>query len=363
MVVTTHVRWAVVGCGWVASDYIIPAIADSLNGKVVALCDVSADAVRNALQGAMKHAFDDASDRTFDVALDNDVVTHAMVERDPMPIYSFTSLDELLRFGEFDAVYIATPNVYHAEIAVACAQSGKHVLCEKPMATCVTDARRMVDACLSANVSYATAYDQRYHPAHVALRACVARGDLGVITQARIHYACWLAPDWHADNWRIDPALAGGGAVLDLAPHAIDLLESVLGDTWTTLVALTQHRVHSYVVDDGAVLAGRFASDALGLLQVAYNCSETYPRRTLEVIGTRAHALAIDTMGQTPGGRLTLTLAKTGETLGIPFDHQRSPFIGTVETFSENILNHRVDTNSGQSDLRLFALLEQATCH
>ena len=95
-----------------------------------------------------------------------------------------------------EAVYVATPNDRHADVVEACARAGKHVLCEKPMATTLDDARRMVAACERAGVRYATAFDQRFHAAHRRLRDLVAGGALGVVAQARIHYACWLPADW-----------------------------------------------------------------------------------------------------------------------------------------------------------------------
>ena len=254
--VNSHGRklgWGLVGCGWVAADYVAPGIAASGNGRVVAVHDLDPAAMVRI--GGDRRAHD--------------------------------TLDALLGDDEVEAVYVATPNHVHAGAVVAAARAGKHVLCEKPMATTREDARRMVAACAEAGVTYATAYDQRFHAAHRRLRGLVAEGALGVVAQARIHYACWLPGDWSADNWRVDARRAGGGAMIDLAPHGIDLLEVLLGDEWEALTALTQRRVHPYDVDDGAVLAGRFKAGTLATIHVAYNCPDALPRRTLELIGTR----------------------------------------------------------------------------
>ena len=161
---------------------------------------------------------------------------------------------------------------------------------------------------------------------------------------------------------RIDPRQAGGGAMIDLAPHGIDLLEMLLGDEWTSLTALMQRRVHDYEVDDGAMLMGRFKSGILGMLQVAYNCPETFPRRTLEIIGTKGRALAYKTMGQTPGGTLTLTDAATGEDrlVDISPAEDRSPFLNQVEAFSACVLEGRTYPFSPERDVRLLGLLTRA---
>ncbi|WP_223641024.1 Gfo/Idh/MocA family protein [Corallococcus sp. EGB] len=327
---TRSLGWAVVGCGWVARDYVIPALQGASNARLVALCDVSAEALMRIRADGVNR---------------------------------YTALGSVLADKDVQAVYIATPNHLHVAMTEACAAAGKHVLCEKPMAITARDGLRMVSACQRAGVHYATAFDQRHHAAHRRLRTLVKEGALGTITQARIHYACWLPEDWAPDNWRIDPEQAGGGAMIDLAPHGLDLLEVVLGDEWASLSALTQRRVHTYAVDDGAVLMGQFKSGTLGLLQVAYNCPDTYPRRTLELIGTKARALAYKTMGQTPGGTLTLTDAKTGgETrIILPPEEDPSPFLHQVESFSACVLEGRPQPYAPERDVRLVGLLSQAT--
>ncbi len=179
---------------------------------------------------------------------------------------------------------------------------------------------------------YGTAYDQRHHPAHAAIREAVARGSLGTVTAIRIVYACWLDSGWAPDNWRADPARAGGGALLDLAPHGLDLVQFLLGDEPLEAVrALGQRRVHGYGVEDGAVLAARTASGVLASLHVAYNHRETLPRRRLEVVGTEGILVAENTLGQSAGGTLTHLDARglahaVPVPLGDPFARQMAAF-------------------------------------
>ncbi len=331
----TQLGWGLVGCGWVASDYVAPAIVASSNGRLVGLFDPDQAAMARlvAMSGAV-----DGSLR-------------------PHP-----SLANLLADPLIQAVYVATPNHLHPSVVIACAQAGKAVLCEKPMATTLDAARGMVEACAAHSVPYATAFDQRFHPAHRYLRTLVAAGELGEVTQARIHYACWLPGDWSGDNWRIDPARAGGGAMIDLAPHGIDLMEVLLGDEWDDLFAIKQRKIHTYAVDDGAVLAGRFRGGTLATLHVAYNCPEEFPRRTLELIGTKRMAIALNTMGQTPGGRVTLIDARNGERTERVFadDPSQSPFQAQVEAFAAAILTGSAFPFSPRRDLTNFALLEAA---
>ena len=326
---TPRLGWCVVGCGWVARDYVIPALLSARNGRLHAACDCNEKALMALSDGDYL--------RTTDLA-------------------------EALAEPGVDAVYVATPNNVHRAVVEAAAAAGRHVLCEKPMASTATDARAMVEACRRAGVTYATAFDQRFHAVHQTLARLVGEGRLGIITQARIHYACWLPSTWASDNWRIDPGRAGGGAMIDLAPHGIDLLEMLLADQWLELRALTQRQVHAYPVDDGAVLMGRFRGGALATLHVGYNCPDAYPRRTLELIGTKARALALDTMGQTPGGMLTLTDAQSGHEVRVLPDDDRSPFVAQLEAFAAAVLHGEPFRFAAGDDIRKCELLE-AACH
>lgn len=300
--------WALVGCGWVARDYVAPAIADSANGRLVALCDrdpAALDRVGAVAPGAARYA----------------------------------DLAACLADPAVGAVYVATPNHSHAAVVRAAAAAGKPVLCEKPMAPTAAEAEAMVAACDEAGVLYATAFDQRWHGAHRRLRRLVADGALGTVTCVRIHYACWTPPDWRPaeyahDNWRVDPGRAGGGAMIDLAPHGLDLVQMLLAEPITTVACLLQRRVFDYPVDDGAVISARTASGVLVSHAVAYNRPDVFPRRELEVIGDQGRALAVNTMGQTPGGRLTRT-GLDGVARAVSFAAEdRSPFAAQVEAFA-----------------------------
>ncbi len=313
------VGWGVVGCGWVARDYAIPAIRTV--AELVAVFD-AAPAVGHGL-GARRAA----------------------------------SLDDLLSDDAVEAVYVATPNDAHRHAVVAAAAAGKAVLCEKPMATTREDAAAMVDASLRAEVPYATAYDQRFHAAHRALRDLVVAGALGTVTQATIRYACWLPRDWAADNWRVDPRRAGGGAVLDLAPHGIDLVAALTGADPVAVDVMLQRRVHSYDVDDGGIVSARYAGDILATLSVGYNCPDALPRRRLELVGTRASAVALDTMGQTAGG--TLTLHDADGARPVPLRDDRSPFEVQIEAFGAHVRGAPFP-GSPRRDLAAFNLLADA---
>ena len=331
----TSVGWGIVGCGWVARDYVAPAVAASTNGHLVALCDLDARAL-------------------------------AAVQPDDTGLHRTTSLADFVRTPGLQAVYVATPNAHHASVVAVLAEAGLPVLCEKPLARTAAEAAEMVQAAAQAGTLLATAFDQRFHPAHVRLRELIQAGNLGRVTCVRIHYACWTPADWAPDsdqgtyqNWRISAEQAGGGAMIDLAPHGLDLVQTLLGEPLTSIAALTQQRIHDYAVDDGAVLIARTSSGVLLSHTVGYNCPDNYPRRTLEVIGDLGRALALNTMGQTPGGTLTLTHAD-GRVEEIEFDQQASPFQRQVEAFAEAVCSGQAFPYPPELDLHTMHLLDAA---
>jgi predicted dehydrogenase len=320
-------------------------------------------------------------------ACDRDVVAAARLATGHDDVLATADLDALLSRPGLDAMYVATPNSAHLPVVAAVAARGIPVLCEKPLAADVDDAAAIVAAC--AGTVAGTAFDQRFHPAHRRIADIVAAGELGTVTAVRIVYACWLPPDWSPDgapseqfgsvtvrsghptsevvaelprydNWRVDPARAGGGALVDLAPHGIDLVGALLGgDDLTELQVLLQRRVHAYPVDDGAVVAGRTAGEALFSAHVAFNTPDALPRRRLEVVGTRAQLVAEDTMGQTAGGRLTRHDAD-GTAVDVPFDTATSPFAAQLAAFSAAVAGSAPWPWPLERDLRLHRLLHSA---
>ena len=302
--------WVIAGAGWVARDHMAPALAASPTSRVVAVVDrdlAAARALAQRFPGAAAH---------------DDLAT-------------------AFREPGARAAYVATPNHAHREVAAAAAAAGLAVLCEKPLAATLDDAAALVRACEEAGVLAATAFDQRFHPAHRRIAELLAQGALGTVTSVRIVYGCWLPPGWAppgsttGDNWRVDPVRAGGGAYVDLAPHGLDLVGALLGEDVEVATTHLQRRVHDYAVDDGSVLVGSTPSGVLVSIANSFNTVETLPRRRLEVVGTRGQLVAQNTMGQTAGGTLELIDAATGESSPVGFDTATSPFAAQVRAVEE----------------------------
>ena len=319
-------RFGIIGFGWVARDYMYPAILASERADLVAASSLGTNDLRSL----------------------------------PDSVGRYQDWQSMLQREELDAIYVATPNYVHCEQTVKSLQRGLHVLCEKPMTTTAERARLMIEVAANNERTYATAFDQRFHPAHRLMREWIAAGRLGIVTQVRTDYACWLDREWADSNWRIEAKKAGGGAIIDLAPHGLDLLEFLLQQRVSELAIYAQHAVQTYGVDDGGTLMVRFGDAVLGTMHVGYNRPETLPRRRLEIIGTRGRLLAQNTMGQTAGGTLTFTDAETGDEVPLSFDERVSPFAQQLEHFMDTIEGKRTPERLPTDDVRLVQVLERA---
>ncbi|MGB9606205.1 MAG: Gfo/Idh/MocA family protein, partial [Bryobacteraceae bacterium] len=267
------------------------------------------------------------------------------------------------------AVYVATPVYTHREQVLACARAGKHVLCEKPLGLTVAEAEEMVRACRQAGVLLGTAFMMRFHAQHQAALKLIRDGRLGKPVYVRAQLSCWYPPMVGA--WRQDPALGGGGSLIDMGGHCLDLLEMFFGRV-RRLACLTAHAVHDYAVEDGATVLLEFANGALGTVDTFFSIPDEASDNVLELYGSRGAILARGTIGQ--GAQGTMVARLRGEQAGYDARQERSGAQGTeiapepvntyraeIEEFSRAILEGRQPTITGEDGLRNQRLL--AACY
>ncbi len=174
-----------------------------------------------------------------------------------------------------DIVYIVLPNAMHAEYTARAAAAGKHVLCEKPMATSVADAQRMVDACKAAGRKLMIAYRCQYEPHHRALIAAVRSGQHGPV---RLIEA--VNGQSNADNgqWRHDLAMAGGGSLPDVGLYCLNAARYITGEEPVEVMAtLTRPQGDGRFkqVEDVCSFSLRFPSGALATCSSGYSFHES----------------------------------------------------------------------------------------
>ena len=190
-----------------------------------------------------------------------------------------TDWEQVMARGDIDLVDISTPGEWHCPMALEAARQGKHIVCEKPLANTLPEARRMVEAVEQAGVRHFLMHNYRRVPAVALTKKFVQDGRLGKIYHFRARYL----QDWAMSSglhmlWRFDKNLAGSGALGDLGAHIIDLARHLCGEI-AELAAVTEtfipkrpaapgsREMRNVTVDDAAALCVRFENGAIGTLE------------------------------------------------------------------------------------------------
>ncbi|MET7714096.1 Gfo/Idh/MocA family oxidoreductase [Streptomyces sp. NPDC005407] len=193
------------------------------------------------------------------------------------------------------AVIVTSENTRHRQLVEQAAAAGAHVLCEKPIATTEDDAHAMIDACEQAGVSLMTAYPVRFHPAFTALRHTLAGGSLGSLLS--VHGVNNSSAPGLDRPWFADPALAGGGAIMDHTVHIADLLDVLLdGEQPAQVYAvantlLTRGGADQQEVESAGLLTLTYARGLVATIDCSWSHPPSHPTwggLTLTCIGDRA---------------------------------------------------------------------------
>ena len=205
----------------------------------------------------------------------------------------------------YDAVYIATPPAFHLEYAETAAEHGKHVLCEKPMEVTVERAEEMVRVCEDAGVTLMIAYRIQAEPAVRRLRKLIQVGFIGDPVYLHGQFSAAVFDDDSVEDvWRVDPDVAGGGALMDLGIYPLNTSRFLLG-TDPIAVEATTASVHDEFagVDEHVSLQVSFSESVTG----SFSASFTAHRDSrLQVVGTEGHVLIESAFGSLATREVTL---------------------------------------------------------
>lgn len=264
--------------------------------------------------------------------------------------FAYTSYDEMLANPEVDAVFIATPNVFHADQVVAAAGAAKHVFCDKPLATSVSDARRAIDACASAGVSLGVNFHNRHLPWVRDVSGLIADGNIGEVRVVQLQVA---SGPRHYDNWRADPAMAGLGSVHNVGVHGLDFLRVLLQSEPVEVMAMFDQAPGSGAVEMLALLQLRFENGAM----VQYNANETLrdPLNDIVIYGTAGRVVGRSFTRSRSDGELAI-LTEAGETITrypAPEAHRLS-----LASFTSAVLKGEEPNASGLDGLRSAQICE-----
>jgi 1,5-anhydro-D-fructose reductase (1,5-anhydro-D-mannitol-forming) len=323
--------WIVIGTGIFAANRIAPALNRAVGGRLVAV-------VSRERERAEEFAQEHGARRAYD------------------------NLEAGVRDPDVGFVWVATPHALHLEPVLAAARAGKHVLCEKPLATSRADAREMIRACSRAGVLLGTGFHLRHHPLHQEARRLVLAGALGEIVSAE---AEWSTPPvrpgaGYNAPWRRDPELAFAGITTGTGVHAIDLLRYVLDDEIVELSAMTNAATSTLApLETQAAALLRFAGGAIATM----GCRRGIPRpaNDLTVIGTQGRLTVRHGIDEVTHGTLEVEGVEP-ELTGVPVGSDM--YTLQAEAFMQAAQENREPNASGEDGLRvveaLDALLESA---
>lgn len=194
-----RLRYAIVGLGRISVNCFMPAIKASSTSEITALVSGTPEKARRL---ASQYGVPESS------------------------IYSYEQFDRIRENAGIDAVYIGLPNGMHAEYTIRAAHAGKHVFCEKPMATTVEDAKAMIVACKQARRKLMIGYRCQLEPTTLHVKQLIQSGKLGTIHSIESANG-FNTP---AGEWRLNPKLAGGGPLLDVGIYSLNACRFLLGE-------------------------------------------------------------------------------------------------------------------------------------
>jgi predicted dehydrogenase len=315
------VRWGIIGCGEVTEVKSGPGFQKAEGSQLVAVMrrngELAADYARR--HGVPKW-YDDA--------------------------------DKLIADPEVDAIYIATPPSTHKDYVLRCAAAGKPVLVEKPMALNHAECMDMSAACAAANVPLFVAYYRRALPRYLKVKSLIDSGAIGEVRMVttRFHRPALERDSDPSQFWRIDPALAGGGHFVDMAGHALDFLDYVLGPI-AEVSGFAANQAGLYAAEDIVSGCFRFASGVQGVGQWCFTVAEQLD--LTEIIGARG-SVRFTVFDDSP---IQLDVAGTIETFAItnpPHVHQ--PYIQTVV---DSLLGKGTSPSDGTSGARASWVMDK----
>ena len=330
---TRRIRWGVFGSGGIARRRTIPeGILPASNAELVGVCGNNRAANISVAQ-------------TFNVR-------------------AFETSEELLG-ANIDAVYIATPVHLHHDQVLMCAKAGKHILCEKPLGLTIAQAEEMVDGAKRAGVKLGVAFMMRFQAQHQVALRMIRAGKLGKPVYARAQLSCWYPP--MEDAWRQDFRRAGGGSLVDMGVHCIDLLEMFFGPVSSVFCA-TKNLVHDYPPEDSAVVTLTFQNRALATVDTFFCIPDESSENVLELYGSGGSIVAKGTIGQNSAGKMLARFRRESHNYnavqerhwedGIEIDPVPvNTYRAEIEEFSQALIDGRKPSVNGGAGLRSQVIL------
>ncbi len=316
------IRYGIVGFGLHAVKRLMPGFALAHNCRVTAL-------TRRDLNQARKSASE------FNIPL------------------AFSSVAELCRSPEVDAVFIATPNACHLSDTLTAIECSKPVLCEKPMAMNAEECREMVEAAQKARVLLGVAQVFRFEDTTTRLRHRVHSGEIGKPILARAEFS--FPGKNAARTWIHDASLAGGGPIADVGVHCIDALRYMLDDEVVRVTARAASDAESGDVEAAAALILEFSRGTLASVLVSFRAEYRTP---LEIVGETGVLRADD--GFNVERPISLQLRRNGNIVRTEVVSNQYAYARQVDMFADAVEGHSTFAVPGEEGWQNQEILDAA---
>jgi predicted dehydrogenase len=313
------INFAVAGLGSLSTNQIAPALMQTRNAR---LAGIITGTPAKAEQWQARYGIPDGN------------------------VYDYDSMVQLRDNPDIDAVYVVTPNGLHPEHTIKAARAGKHVLCEKPMANTAADCEAMIAACRDAGVKLAIGYRCRFEPHHRECMRLAREREFGALKLIEAGFGFRIG---NPNQWRLDGALAGGGALMDVGIYALQACRYLTGEepTLVTAVETKTDPVKFAEVDESITWQMRFPSGVIGNCTTTYNANGINKFRAYAERGWFGMAPAFDYSGL------------RAETSRGPFAFDAiDQFAAEIDNFAQCILADRESTVAGEEGLRDLRLIE-----
>jgi predicted dehydrogenase len=315
--------WAIVGLGSLAINQILPAFAKCEKSKVVALVSGHPD---KANKLALRYGVS------------------------PKAIYNYQNYDSIRDNPDVDVIYIVLPNGMHSEYTIRGLQAGKHVLCEKPMASTPADCQTMIDAGRKANRKLMVAYRCRYEPFNQEMIRMASSRELGPLKVILCDTGFRIGDP---TQWRLKRALAGGGSMMDIGIYSLQAARYISGEEPAEVNAFinnTPGDEHFKEVEETVMFQLHFPSGVLA------NCSSSYG------YASQSRFRAVTTEGwfelepaqHYTGLRLRVNRGNQLEEVMLP---QKDHFAAEMDHMSGCVLDNKEPLTPGEEGLRDIKLI------
>ncbi|MCD1260639.1 Gfo/Idh/MocA family oxidoreductase [Paenibacillus athensensis] len=322
----SKIKVAVIGCGAISKHRHIPEYATNPNVELVAFVDPN-------LERAQEYAN-----------------THGGK--------AYSSYQELFNNEKVDAVSVCTPNFLHAEVSIAAANAGAHVLVEKPMATTTEEGEAMIEAARKNNVFLMVGHNQRLMPPHVKAKELLETGRMGKVLTFRTAFGHGGPENWSVDgqgSWFFRKEEAIMGAMGDLGVHKSDLIRYLLDDEVSEVASFISTLHKQGDVDDNATCILRMKSGTIGTLVASWTSYKGEDNST--VLWCENGVMKINS---DPDDQVILDF-KDGSTerykVGEIATNTKQTKSGVIDEFVDCIVNHRAPSISGEEGLRSLQVI------